>query len=866
VIGQTVSHYEILEEIGAGGMGVVYKAEDTRLKRLVALKFLPPELTRDESAKMRLLHEAHAISKLQHRNICTIHEIDETADGRTFICMDYYEGESLKTRLAHGPLSAEEAIDITLQIAHGLEEAHRHGIVHRDVKPANVMVTTRGEAKILDFGLAKLSGHSKLTKTGNTVGTVPYMSPEQIRGDEVDARSDIFSLGVTLYELLTGATPFAADYEAAVMHKILHAAPPPLRSIERATEIEPVIETMLAKDPQERYQSVTQVIEGLSHPGTEQRPRVTKKRRARRLAVLSGAAAILIVGTLVITHPPWRKVAGPGHVPEGRAAIAVLPFQNLSADGPHAYFAGGLHDEILTQLSKVASLKVISRTSVMGYADGKTPLRQIASELGVGSVVEGSVQVLGERLRVSVNLIDATTDEHLWAERYDRTLDDAFTLQSQVAQAIVAAVGATLGASEQELIARLPTENSEAYLFYLQARDYAYRPGYQRENYENAQQLFERALELDPGFALAHAGLSHVHGRMYWFRYDPSPSRLEQQLEEAEEALRLAPEMPEVHIAMGAAYSTRGDRRRALPEYEIALRSLPNSTDLWKRMASIHRRLGNWNQCFEAYEQAARLDPRDADLHWDLGALTFRTTRRYADSIRAIDRALALAPDLHVAAVSRAWIFVEWQGQLDSLRSVLQRLPPDVELGHLGSPRAQRAELLLWERRTDDLLALLANTPGRVLEGQGFYYPVALYAAWAHRLAGDETSARAQFESALALLDSAAVDRPDDERIHVARGLALAGLHRTADAIQEADWLAQSVVYREDAYDGPIDAQKRARILAQAGAADAALDEIERLLPGPSLLSVHVLRLDPLWDPIREHPRFQALVAKYREQ
>ncbi len=484
----------------------------------------------------------------------------------------------------------------------------------------------------------------------------------------------------------------------------------------------------------------------------------------------------------------------------------------------------------------------------------------------MGSVVEGSVQVIDGRLRVNVTLIDATTDEHLWAERYDRTLDDAFAIQSDVAQRIVAAVGAKLGTSEQKLIAQLPTENSEAYRFYLQARDYANRPGYLKQDFESAQQLYERALVLDPGFALAHAGLSTVHGWMFWFRYDPSPARQDRQREEAEEALRLEPELPQAHIAMGLTYAMRGERARAIPEYEIAVRGLPNNIDVWKRIAAASRRLGEWEKCYEAYEHAARLDPRDPDLFWELGGLTFRTTRRYPDAVRALDRALALAPDLHVAAVSKAWMFVEWQGQFDSLRVVLQGLPPDEPIGHLGSSRAQRAELLLWERRSDDLLALLANTPGRVLEGQGFYFPTSLYAAWSHRLAGGDALARAQFEFALMLLDSVAVDNPDDERIHIARGLALAGLDRRADAVKEADWLAQSPVYREDAYDGPIDAQKRARILAQAGDADAALDEIERLLPGPSLLTVHVLALDPLWDPIREHPRFQALVARYAKR
>jgi len=351
---------------------------------------------------------------------------------------------------------------------------------------------------------------------------------------------------------------------------------------------------------------------------------------------------------------------------------------------------------------------------------------------------------------------------------------------------------------------------------------------------------------------------------MYWFRYDPSTARLERQSEEAQTAFRLAPNVPQVHVAMGFAHAVRGDRKSAVAEYKLASRGLPNSLDVWKRIAAVNRRLGNWEACYEAYERAARLDPRDPDLHWDLGGLTFRTTRQYEKSIRAFDRALALAPDLHVAAVCRAWVFIEWKGELDSLRSVLDRLPPDAPLGHLGTARAQRATLLLWERRPQDLLALVRSSTEPVIEGQGFYYPVSLWAAWANRLSGDDASARAQFTSALALLDSIAATSPDDERIHIARGLVLGGLGRKEEAIKEADWLAQSPVYREDAYDGPIDAHKRAQILSQAGATDAALDEIERLLPGPSPLTVHVLILDPLWDPVREDGRFEKLVGRLR--
>ncbi len=350
MIGRTVSHYKILQEIGSGGMGVVYKAEDDRLKRTVALKFLPVELTRDETAKKRLLREAQAISALQHHNICTIHEIDQSDDGHMFICMDYYEGETLKDRLTRGPLGAEDAIDIVTQVAHGLEEAHRRGIVHRDIKPANVVITDQGVAKILDFGLAKLGGETKLTKTGGTVGTVAYMSPEQVRGEELDQRSDIFSLGVLFHEMLTGTSPFMAEHEPAVMHKILNVAPPMLRAsgVKRAAELEPVVGRMLAKEPAERYSSTSEVIEdlkrlahGVGGPGKKSNGRVVARRTVIVALVLGG----LGVGALVVWrrpwhHPelqqrqltsnPWSNPVGAGVIsPDGRT-LAVVDHTGLS--------------------------------------------------------------------------------------------------------------------------------------------------------------------------------------------------------------------------------------------------------------------------------------------------------------------------------------------------------------------------------------------------------------------------------------------------------------------------------------------------------------------------------------------------------
>jgi serine/threonine-protein kinase len=471
-----------------------------------------------------------------------------------------------------------------------------------------------------------------------------------------------------------------------------------------------------------------------------------------------------------------------------------------------------------------------------------------------------------DRLRVNVQLIDAATDEHLWAERYDRTLDDAFAIQSDVAQHIVAAVGAALTNAEQGRLTAAPTANPEAYRLYLQGGEYIARPGYLRQNLAIAQQLYERALALDPDFALAHAALSEAHGWQHWLRYDPSPARATRQREEGEMALRLAPDLPQGHMAMALVhYWVRRDYRRALDEFAIALKDLPNDAELWARIGYVHRRLGNWNEAFAALEKATRLDPRSANLYWDLGGTTYALVRRYPDAVRAYDRALSLAPDLHGAAILKGWVYVLWQGQTDTMSAVLTRVPRDADLGDLGGVPAPRADLLLWERRLDQMLEDLRSAPVEVFVAQNAFLPAALYAAWAHQLRGDQSAAHAAFDSARALLDSALQELPEDWRVHAARGLALAGLGRQAEAVREAQWLQRSDAYRKDTFKNRLVAEERARILAQAGRADAALDEIERLLALPSFLTSNTLRLDPRWDPIREHPRFQALLVEYAQ-
>jgi serine/threonine-protein kinase len=693
------------------------------------------------------------------------------------------------------------------------------------------------------------------------------MSLEQGAGEEdLDGRSDTYSLACVLYEMLSGEPPYMGRTAQAIIAKRIATPVPSVLTVRDTVPaaVDAALTKALAKVPADRFATAQQLAEVLSAKQLSVEPAPAAAKRAwswRRIALIGLVAVVVLGGAVAVGQ--WLR-AGTTGSSHPRTSIAVLPFQNRTADASRAYFASGLHDELLTQLMKVAALKPISRTSVLGYAGTTTPLTAIAEELGVGTIVEGSVQVEGNRLRVNVQLIDAATDAPLWAEEYARTLDDAFAIQSDIAQQIVAAVGAALSTTERERLAAAPTPNAEAYRLYLQGREYYTRPGLLRPSLEIAHQLYQRALALDPEFALAHAALSVVHGFMYWYSYDPSPARTARQREEAEAALRLAPDLAQAHHAMGLVhYFGRGDYSRAADEYAIALEGLPNDGDLWLHIGAAHRGLGNWDEVLAAFEKATRLDPRNAELFWNLGGMSYWVMGRYAEAVRAFDRALSLAPDLHVAAVAKGRTYVRWTGQLDTLRAVVSRLPRDADLGPLGPRAAQHAQLLLWQRSPDSLLEVLTVARLSLFEGIDIFLPASLYAAWAHQLRGDRPAAHAAFDSARVLLDSAMRELPDDWRVHAAHGLALAGLGRRDEAQREARALEQSVLYREHAYMGPLLAEDRARILAQAGEAGPALDEIERLLAGPSWLSVHTLRLDPLWDPIRSHPRFQALLEKY---
>ena len=908
LIGQLLNHYRILRQLGVGGMGEVYEAEDTKLGRKVALKVLPGETARDPRRRERFEREAKAVAALNHPNIVTIYSVEEAA-GIDFITMELVEGQTLRQLLPRGGLSLGKVLDLAIPMADAIAAAHQQGITHRDLKPENILVSREGRVKVLDFGLAKVSEvfggagelsrlpTTALTGEGRIVGTIAYMSPEQAEGKPIDVHSDVFTLGIILYEMSTGERPFKGDTAVSLLSSILKDSPPPVTQINSTLprDLARIVNRCLMKDPARRFHSaqglaaelatlkqdsdsgeLQSLTSDLRRPGVASLPGAKMSGRVRMFRYAAAAVVVAgLAGAGYVGLRAWRggapaapvegRVGLPGTgggTADGRQRIVVLPFENLGASDD-GYFAAGVTEEITSRLASVSGLGVISRTSAVQYARTGKTTKQIGSELGVNYVLAGTVRWergagKSSRVRVTPQLVRVADDTQLWGDRYDREMKDIFEVQSEIAQQVVQKLGVAMRQPERQAIGSQPTQNLDAYQSYLRGKALSESPSGTRESQAQIDQLLEQAVQLDPNFAVAWAALSKADSAAYHYHFDFTEERLAKARECADRALALQPNLREGHLALGYYYYWgRRDNGQALEEFRLAAGSGGDDPESLEAMAYIWRRQGRWDESIAAMEKAFALNPRNGELASNMVG-SYQSMRRYPEALRFADITISLAPDAPFLYLFKAFLQVTADGNTRAARETIKQINPR------GFPELPGVEsyLNMLDGRFKESLDGLASFPKDVLDTPDVYRPKALLEGMVFLAMNDRGRARAACESARQLLEKSIAGSPRDARMRSALGLTLACLGRKDEAMREARLATDLSPLSSDAIDGPQFLETLAEVYVMVGEYDAALDLLEKLLSIPSGTSGSLLKLDPVWSPLRKLPRFQRLVEK----